>query len=73
MLPRTRFDRQRPYGRAAEFDRVAGSARGSDAANDRQHQILRRDAVWKRSHNVNKKILGFFREQCLRSQDVLDL
>ena len=38
------FDRQRPDRRAGEFDGVAGRAVGADMGDDRQHDVLGRNA-----------------------------
>ena len=67
------FHRQRADRAAGEFDRVAGTAGGADAADDRKDDVLCRHAARQRAFDVDAHVLHLLGHQALRGEHVLDL
>src|SRR5207248_11605427 len=67
------FHRERADGAAGEFDSRAGAARRADAADDREHDVLRRHAAPERALDVDAHVLHLLRHKALRGEYVLDL
>ena len=67
------FHGQRANRAAGELDRIAGAARGADAADDRQHHVLRRDAARKGPLDVDAHVLHLLGDKALRREHMLDL
>jgi hypothetical protein len=64
---------QRPNGLAAELDRVAGPTGSADLADDRQNQVLGRDAEARLPVDANQHVLLLAQHQALGREHVLDL
>ena len=66
------FHRQSADGAAAKLDRVAGTARRTDMADDRQRDILGRHALAEPTLDADQHRPGFLLQQTLRRQHMLD-
>ena len=66
------FHRQRPNCRTGKFNRVAGAAGRADLADHGQHDIFGGDARANGAVKLHQHGFGFFCQQRLRGQHVLD-
>ena len=64
---------ERADRRAAELDGVTSAARCAYLADDGQHNVLSSDALGGLAVDLHQHVLGFFGQQCLRSQNMFNL